>query len=434
MTSVDYNWFARSSAPQPPPESDERKPLAEPDARSLLRMLEQAARQRKSRLEELEKMRVAQSEYTELVDTLRELPARVEHKVLVPFGKLALFPGKLVHTNEVMVLLGDNYFALRSAEQAAGVASRRAEYVAPQVEQLEADVAELNERIEQIRAYGQAGGTDDGTFEIREPYEEEEGEAEDGRWMGGSATSAPAGGLFGGEPDSDDDTDEEGDEMGPAAGGGKTVRFEDGADEKRAATAGFAPSRAPSKAVAARSDGAASARELASLLPSTSAAASSAASAAAAAARRSGGGPVTSTVWRTERDRGAADGAAETKPAARSPAAGGGAAFSDRVIEREPPGRQSHPAPRPGGAAAGVAAPAAAPDVGDAMETEITMREVARAAAHMQQRRAGRASAAEDMAEEAAGAARDAHDAGDDEEDGVTMSRFKANRMRRRQP
>ncbi len=314
MTSVDYNWFARSSAPQPPPESDERKPLAEPDARSLLRMLEQAARQRKSRLEELEKMRVAQSEYTELVDTLRELPARVEHKVLVPFGKLALFPGKLVHTNEVMVLLGDNYFALRSAEQAAGVASRRAEYVAPQVEQLEADVAELNERIEQIRAYGQAGGTDDGTFEIREPYEEEEGgEAEDGRWMGGSATSAPAGGLFGGEPDSDDDTDEEGDEMGPAAGGGKTVRFEDGADEKRAATAGFAPSRAPSKAVAARSDGAASARELASLLPSTSAAASSAAS-AAAAARRSGGGPVTSTVWRTERDHGAADGGGDVAP------------------------------------------------------------------------------------------------------------------------
>ena len=41
---------------------------------------------------------------------------------MVPLGKLALFPGQLRHTNEVMVLLGDNYFALRSASQAAWVA------------------------------------------------------------------------------------------------------------------------------------------------------------------------------------------------------------------------------------------------------------------------------------------------------------------------
>ena len=34
-------------------------------------------------------------------------------------------PGKLVHTNEVMVLLGDNWFAEMSAKQATGTVDRR---------------------------------------------------------------------------------------------------------------------------------------------------------------------------------------------------------------------------------------------------------------------------------------------------------------------
>ena len=34
-------------------------------------------------------------------------------------------PGQMVHTNEVMVLLGDNWFAERSAKQAAEIAGRR---------------------------------------------------------------------------------------------------------------------------------------------------------------------------------------------------------------------------------------------------------------------------------------------------------------------
>ena len=57
-------------------------------------------------------------EYEELAATLTTLPDRVERQMLVPFGKLAKFEGTLHHTNEIMVLLGDNYFALRSASQA----------------------------------------------------------------------------------------------------------------------------------------------------------------------------------------------------------------------------------------------------------------------------------------------------------------------------
>lgn len=43
----------------------------------------------------------------------------------VPLGKLAYMPGKLVHTNEVLALLGDNWFAETSAKHAAEIVARR---------------------------------------------------------------------------------------------------------------------------------------------------------------------------------------------------------------------------------------------------------------------------------------------------------------------
>ena len=43
----------------------------------------------------------------------------------VPFGKLAFMPGHLIHTNEITVLLGDNWFAEVSAKDAIGISDRR---------------------------------------------------------------------------------------------------------------------------------------------------------------------------------------------------------------------------------------------------------------------------------------------------------------------
>lgn len=36
-------------------------------------------------------------------------------------------PGQIVHTNEILVLLGDNWFVERSAKQAAAIVDRRME-------------------------------------------------------------------------------------------------------------------------------------------------------------------------------------------------------------------------------------------------------------------------------------------------------------------
>lgn len=43
----------------------------------------------------------------------------------IPFSKLAFFPGKLIHTNEILVLLGDNWFVERSAKQSCEIINRR---------------------------------------------------------------------------------------------------------------------------------------------------------------------------------------------------------------------------------------------------------------------------------------------------------------------
>ena len=44
---------------------------------------------------------------------------------MVPIGPMAFMPGKLVHTNEVLVLLGENYFVQRSAYEAREILTRR---------------------------------------------------------------------------------------------------------------------------------------------------------------------------------------------------------------------------------------------------------------------------------------------------------------------
>lgn len=43
----------------------------------------------------------------------------------MPFGSLAFMPGKLVHTNELMVLLGENWFTKCSAKQAQTLVEHR---------------------------------------------------------------------------------------------------------------------------------------------------------------------------------------------------------------------------------------------------------------------------------------------------------------------
>ena len=64
-------------------------------------------------------------DYEALKTRLETLPDKISYQVMVPFGKLAFLPGSLKHTNEILCLLGDNWFAERSAKQAAQIVARR---------------------------------------------------------------------------------------------------------------------------------------------------------------------------------------------------------------------------------------------------------------------------------------------------------------------
>ena len=56
--------------------------------------------------EQVKKLEEIKAEYESLKTTLRRLPEEISHDVMVPMGKKAFMPGKLVHTNEILVLLG----------------------------------------------------------------------------------------------------------------------------------------------------------------------------------------------------------------------------------------------------------------------------------------------------------------------------------------
>ncbi|KAI9175559.1 uri1, prefoldin-like chaperone [Blastocladiella emersonii ATCC 22665] len=83
------------------------------------------ARARQSAAATLAQWAGFRDDYAALRPTLAALPAKTAHPVMVPLGPLAFMPGTLVHTNEITVLLGDNWFVERSAAQAVEIVDRR---------------------------------------------------------------------------------------------------------------------------------------------------------------------------------------------------------------------------------------------------------------------------------------------------------------------
>ena len=68
-------------------------------------------------------------EYNTLDDQLKSLPERLTHEILIPIGKIGFIPGNIVHSNELLVYLGENTFIEQTASQARGIVSRRLENI-----------------------------------------------------------------------------------------------------------------------------------------------------------------------------------------------------------------------------------------------------------------------------------------------------------------
>ncbi len=56
-------------------------------------------------------------------------------------------PGKIIHTNEILVLLGDNWFVERSAKQACELIDRRLSGIEKHLEKLNQELKVFNEQL-----------------------------------------------------------------------------------------------------------------------------------------------------------------------------------------------------------------------------------------------------------------------------------------------
>lgn len=109
-------------------------------------------------------------EYEALRDKLDTLSDRATHEAMVPLGKKAFMMGHLVHTNEIMVLLGDNWFAERSAKQAKVICEKR-------LKQCDETLKGLTQELDLVDSWRRetrqmSRDAQDGQLEIREPFDE----------------------------------------------------------------------------------------------------------------------------------------------------------------------------------------------------------------------------------------------------------------------
>lgn len=128
------------------------------------------------------KLEERERNYRELVGLLSELPEKVSHPIMVPFGPLAFFPGCIERTNEVLTQLSSEYFVLRTTKRASELASKRLHAI----ERERAALLKNEGQLEMMRglaageeASASASGAtvrrdDQGFMDIREPYDERE--------------------------------------------------------------------------------------------------------------------------------------------------------------------------------------------------------------------------------------------------------------------
>jgi unconventional prefoldin RPB5 interactor 1 len=145
----------------------------------------------------LAQLRRFDDEYADLQRVVRELPEKTSHDIMVPFTDVAFFPGRLIHTNELTVLLGSDLYAERSASQTLEIIERRREMLREKIRGADAGVDAMGARLGALDAVAAADGDGastsgggafatrkegrafltskpDGTVEITESYEHDE--------------------------------------------------------------------------------------------------------------------------------------------------------------------------------------------------------------------------------------------------------------------
>ena len=139
-------------------------------AEALSRLTEQVTSKAEVTRDKGRRMLEHRKEYVKLKTRLETLSDDMEHSVMVPMTSKAFMPGKLVHTNEIMVLLGDNWFVQTSAKRASEIAGRRIKACDDILESLEKELELVEGWRKQAKMFGDEKSE---TVEISEDFDEE---------------------------------------------------------------------------------------------------------------------------------------------------------------------------------------------------------------------------------------------------------------------
>ncbi|KAK4438686.1 RNA polymerase II subunit-mediating protein [Sesamum alatum] len=120
------------------------------------------------REQQLDQLKGFINDNVSVINLVQKLPDETHHNIMVPFGKAAFFPGRLIHTNEFMVLLGEGYYAERTAKQTIDILKRRGKALETKVESLKAIMQDLEAEASFFDATAQESA--EGLVEIREDY------------------------------------------------------------------------------------------------------------------------------------------------------------------------------------------------------------------------------------------------------------------------
>ncbi|EIE80066.1 hypothetical protein RO3G_04771 [Rhizopus delemar RA 99-880] len=148
---------------------------------SQINLFNDRLRQQLETLElEYQRWNNCKQDYDALEALLTTLPETTTKTAMIPMGKLAFMPGKLIHTNEILVLLGDQYYVERSAKQAIEILGRRKEHVNTNLNLVEAEINSVKAKSKALVDTGilsEAQFNEEGLpiMEIREEWPEEEG-------------------------------------------------------------------------------------------------------------------------------------------------------------------------------------------------------------------------------------------------------------------
>ncbi|KAI9177915.1 hypothetical protein LWI28_020590 [Acer negundo] len=121
--------------------------------------------------QELNQVKEFIADNTNLIKLVQKLPEELHHDIMVPFGKAAFFPGRLIHTNEFLVLLGEGYYADRTSKQTVEILNRRGKALESQVNSIKAMMQDFQAEASFFDAT--ANEAAEGLVEIREEYVEE---------------------------------------------------------------------------------------------------------------------------------------------------------------------------------------------------------------------------------------------------------------------